>query len=224
MIAALPLIAELRGELSFAWSSEVLYVEKNRQGQYALNGIDGGVVLLFPGCETRLELRSDVLDLEVLWNSVERPGHYRILNCTCGYADDAEVGGGVRVSHPDAQTIVWEIDVSGLQGALTRSPPWSETDGLLRLVFERADYEAAVRAIVKAAQARVAAPVPWDAIGHARHFDVAQARHEFPHVSVVPILYWNPEFDGDDLERLQAMDADAPFQRDSAATSPDPGA
>lgn len=54
-----------------------------------------------------------VFDLLDLFHSAQRPGSYFLLNCACGYPPDAGIEEMVLVSHPDANTVIWELDVRG---------------------------------------------------------------------------------------------------------------
>lgn len=102
-----------------------------------------------PALEGRLTLagKSDdlVLDLKALIASAVSPGGYYLLNCECGCPDDAGIGEMIFVHHPDEHSIVWELDVQGLRAAMLNEDWLTQQNGYVRLVFERAQYEADVR-------------------------------------------------------------------------------
>lgn len=64
---------------------------------------------------------------------------------------------GVR-RHPNMETVVWEIDTQTLAPAL--EPRWGELPGYLRLVFSREEYEADVRAMLRAIRTETGAQPP----------------------------------------------------------------
>lgn len=93
----------------------------------------------FPACNPAIGDAGIVWDVLELFASARRPASYQVLNCTCGYPPDAEIEEPVFVSHPDANTVVWEIDAQALASAL--APEWAGRAGFVRLVFERETYE-----------------------------------------------------------------------------------
>jgi hypothetical protein len=206
-------LASQPGELSIQWRSETFMVMDGKAPDPSELEIDTGAVLMFSLAEQDVAKRLDYLDIEALWASVERPGRYRIVNCACGYASCADVDSGIDVLHPDADIVVWDIDVQGMAGVFPRPSPWGEQPGIVRLTFARADYERAVREFARAMRFRASAPLRWESIGHVSMQSIENVRAEFPTLDAVPIGLWLPEGDGEALERLLAMNPEAPFQR-----------
>ncbi|HOW75379.1 MAG TPA: hypothetical protein P5102_02665 [Candidatus Competibacteraceae bacterium] len=101
----------------------------------------------FPECHPTIKETGIVLDLLELFNSARRPGGYFLLNCTCGDPSDVDIKDMVFVSHPDIDTVIWELDVHGLGPALEEC--WSLHHGFLRLVFKREEYEADLRTMLR---------------------------------------------------------------------------
>lgn len=103
----------------------------------------------FPEMRTDIEEATDIVwDLPQLCDSIRRPGGYHVLNCSCAISDHAGLSGMACVAHPDDETVIWEIDISGHRPALHER--WRDKEGFLRLVFRREDYEADIRAMLKA--------------------------------------------------------------------------
>ena len=120
-----------------------------------------------------------VWDLPELLRSIQRPGGYQVLNCTCGVADDAELMALNYVAHPDDETVIWEVDVPGHRPALEKS--FGESDGFSRATFRRAHYEADILGML-------------DAVLSAG-------------TSALPVEEYNPNRNGDSYQRLQELAA-----------------
>ncbi|MHB9101562.1 MAG: hypothetical protein ACYC2E_08630 [Sulfuricella sp.] len=109
-----------------------------------------------PALECGLELAGNyediVLDLKALFESARKPGGYFLLNCECGYADDADIKELIFVQHPLPDTIVWELDIQGLRSALVKEMWLTHQDGYVRLIFDRSQYVADLRRMVVEAQ------------------------------------------------------------------------
>lgn len=104
------LILECNAQLTYRLlSSSLVYDEMNDsygyQKDYSLRLFPELIVPL-PG----LGLGSEVVwDIENLLISAFMPGHYQIVNCSCGVPDCSDVEGGIFVHHPDDEFIIWEI-------------------------------------------------------------------------------------------------------------------
>jgi hypothetical protein len=112
----------------------------------------------FPGCNAAIAETGIVWDVLALYDSARRPGGYFLLNSDCGYPPDSYIEEVVFVSHPNADTIVWEIDIRDLRPSL--APHWQDEDNCLRLVFEREQYEADVRSMLREARAASSPDLP----------------------------------------------------------------
>lgn len=112
----------------------------------------------FPQCNPTINETSIVFDLFDLFNSAKRPGGYFLLNCTCGDSSHAGIEEMVFVSHPDADTVIWELDVPGLSPALADC--WQSENGFLRLVFNREEYETDIRAMLGDVRSAGSASLP----------------------------------------------------------------
>lgn len=164
----------------------------------------------FPFCSPLLAERGIVWDLDALLGSVRRPGAGDILNCGCGIPDDADLEAPVLVSHPDAGTVVWELDIPGLRPALNDSV--GET-GFLRLVFGRMEYETDVRGLLKDVQAAARSRVPVEMLKDSYGYDAFLKA--YPHLRELPVDELEPPFGNtDDIEKVLTVDADAPRPRE----------
>ncbi len=94
------------------------------------------------------EYQDIVLDLAALLESARKPGGYFLLNCECGYPDDADIHELIFVQHPTPDSIVWELDVQGLRSALSKETWLTHQNGYVRLIFERKQYETDLRRMV----------------------------------------------------------------------------
>jgi len=142
------LLAEFPSDIAWKLSQQVLYYDLSQRARPT-----GQIISFAPGftgCNPDIEAHGIVWDPVELWKSACQPGGYYLLNSDCGYPPDAEIETPIFVSHPDAGTIIWELDGEALQWAL--EDIWRKR-GFLRLVFRRADYEAAIRGMVDAAKA-----------------------------------------------------------------------
>lgn len=159
----------------------------------------------FPGCSDNLAERGIVWDLWRLMESVRRPGAYSILNCECGYPDDAYLTESVCVSHPNHETIIWEIDFKGLRPAVDEA--LGHLDGFMRLIFERDTYEADVRAMLREVQRVASTPVPIADLSNLRHY--ASLEKEYPGCRHLLADLFEPTVHGDcDAEEFLELDAD----------------
>lgn len=167
----------------------------------------------FPCCNDKLYELGIVWDVHALIDSVKRPGSYQLLTCDCGYAPDAELNEAVQVCHPDADTIIWEIDVPGLRSALDASFA-AITYGYIRLVFRREEYDADLRTMVCELQLCGTSQFPVDAThadcGLINQIDAGKA----PRGATFAVEDLEPNIKGVALERLLATDAKAAWERE----------
>ena len=117
------------------------------------------VTPVFPGCHPALFERGIVWDPAALREAARRPGGHQVL-VVRGHGLETRIEDSVRVSHPDARTIVWELDLQRLGVALDESVAGSAQDGFVRLLFDRDTYEADLRELWREVKARDGAPVP----------------------------------------------------------------
>lgn len=148
------LLAELPGRLGWTPEGDVIYSDPPSLCVHFTPA--------FPGCNVAIAEEGIVWDVLALYDSARRPGGYDLLNSDCGYPPDSGLEEMVFVSHPNANTIVWEIDVHGLRPAL--ADHWQDGDNCLRLVFERAQYEADIRAMLREARGTGSADLPVEEI------------------------------------------------------------
>ncbi|MCE9569759.1 MAG: hypothetical protein K8R10_07100 [Rhodocyclales bacterium] len=110
---------------------------------------DVRLIPVFPEVRPDIGEKTEIVwDLPQLCESIRRPGGYDVVNCACGLGDHSNLMCPTFVAHPDDDTVVWEIDIPGHRPALDAR--WQETEGFLRLVFRREDYEADIRAMLDA--------------------------------------------------------------------------
>lgn len=96
-----------------------------------------------------IEEKTDIVwDLPQLCETIRKPGGYHVLNCSCGLSDHAGLNGLACVTHPDDETVVWELDLPGHRPALHER--WKSDAGFLRLIFNRNEYETDIRAMLTA--------------------------------------------------------------------------
>ena len=162
-----------------------------------------------PLAHPSLDERGIVWDPLSLIESVRRPGGHQLLNCTCGIPDCAGIEARIQVSHPDTQTIVWELDIEGLQPALEERLMGSE--GFVRLLFERDGYEADVRALMRALR-DCARPVPVEAVSET--FGADALLPEQAHLGALEVDRLEPDCRGMALEHLLALDLEAEWPRE----------
>jgi len=102
--------------------------------------------------------RDLVLDPLALVESLRRPGGYSLLTCSCGLSDHLGIHAPVFVSHPDAETVVWELDIPETGPAL--DPRWRGRPGYLRLSFRREAYRESILGMLRAARDADSAGLP----------------------------------------------------------------
>ncbi len=119
------------------------------------------VTPVFPGCHPALFERGIVWDPAALREAARRPGGHQVL-VVGGHGPERRIEDSVRVSHPDARTIVWELDLQRLGVALDEAVAGTAQDGFIRLLFDRNTYEADLRVLWREVQAHDGAPVPGD--------------------------------------------------------------
>lgn len=119
------------------------------------------VTPVFPGCHPALFERGIVWDPAALREAARRPGGHQVL-VVGGHGAERRIEDSVRVSHPDARTIVWELDLQRLGVALDEAVAGTAQDGFIRLLFDRNTYEADLRELLHEVQAHDGAPVPGD--------------------------------------------------------------
>jgi len=132
----------------------------------------------FPECHPAINETGIVFDLLDLFHSAQRPGSYFLLNCTCGYPPDAGIEEMVLVSHPDANTVIWELDVSGLGPVL--EDYWAWHNGFLRLIFQRAEYETDLRAMLRDVRSAGSTALPVEEVdpGGCSAYERVMALHD----------------------------------------------
>ncbi len=167
--------AELPGRLGWTLAHEIIYSEPPWQCIRFLP--------TFPGCNPVIADKGIVWDVLSLYDSARRPGGYDVLNSDCGYPPDSGIEELVFVNHPNAGAIVWEIDIHGLRPALAHH--WQDDDNYLRLVFERDQYEADVRSMVREARTAGSPELPVEDI--------------------------DPKVNGYEFERMCALDCESPW-------------
>lgn len=154
----------------------------------------------FPGCHEQITQRGIVWDLFALIESAQCPGAYQVLTCDCGYAPDAGLEEPIFVSHPDGDTVVWELDVKGLGPALTEALA-SNAQGYLRLVFSRSEYAADLLAMVHELQRIARNPVAVRELGPQVH-DVDFLRSNYPEMKQIQVEELEPPIREGALESL----------------------
>lgn len=163
----------------------------------------------FPLCSDKLAERGIVWSLRDLLASVRSPGAYQIVTCECGYAPDAGLEESICVSHPDAGSVVWEIDIKGLAPALVDT--LDTTEGFIRLFFVRDEYEADIRTMLREVQETARTPVLLAQMASTHgieHFPAA-----YPGLTSLPAEVFEPGERGCDLDDFMAMDSDAPWDK-----------
>jgi hypothetical protein len=167
---------------------------------------------VFPGCHEKLAERDIVWDVFALMNSVRRPGAHQVLTCECGYAPDANLQEAIMVSHPDADTVVWELDIPGLRPALDEAFDQDQA-GFVRLIFARGDYESDIRAMLRELQLCASTPretrtLPSD-VHNLEHLHTA-----YPNLDLIRVDDLEPDSKGLALERLLESNAEAVWERE----------
>lgn len=170
------------------------------------------VTPVFPGCHPDLFERGIVWDPFALLEAARRPGGHQVLTADCGYAPDVYIEELVQVSHPDVDTIVWELDLQGLRPALDVAVTGGAQDGFVRLVFARDAFEADLRALLGEVQTRARAPVPLDELAQAYDWDaMGWGQAARAHLAVGE---FEPDLKGRALEGLLALDVGAAWPRE----------
>lgn len=169
----------------------------------------------FPGCHRELGERGIVWDVLVLVDSVKQPGAYQLLTSDCGYAPDAGLNEAVLVSHPDAQTVIWELDIAGLRPALDNSFA-DVADGFIRLIFRREEYESDVRAMVSELQSvgKTSFPVHPETGKYGLQSLLQNHGFPFPDNLTIMVEELEPDTQGIALERLLELNVNAPWERE----------
>jgi hypothetical protein len=161
----------------------------------------------FPFCSADISDDTVVWDLEYLIHSVKQPGACQILNCTCSCADCAGIEDLVYVSHPDDDTVIWEMDIPSFKVALDNT---LNDETFIRLVFHRESYEASIRAMLREVQAAIRTPYPVEAFPDDRQESLSK---EYPGIEQVPVDGYEPDYGYDHFERIAALDLDEPWPR-----------
>lgn len=108
-----------------------------------------------------------VWDLDALVRSARRPGAYYLLNCSCGIPSDSEITEPILVSHPNKDKVNWDIDLQGYRHwwlAESDGRKWPQIDGYITLRFDRAQYEAALFAMLEQVESSLSAHPEIDEI------------------------------------------------------------
>lgn len=104
---------------------------------------------VFPEARADIETKTMIVwDLLKLCASIRRPGGYSVVTCSCGDGGHAGLWSPIFISHPDDDSVVWEIDIPDCHPALDER--WRGQTGFLRLCFRRADYVADIQAMLRA--------------------------------------------------------------------------
>ncbi|MGZ0018965.1 hypothetical protein [Nitrosomonas sp. wSCUT-2] len=166
----------------------------------------------FAGSGNDLAGRGIVWDVFALIDSIKRPGGHQVLTADCGYAPDVYLEERVLISHPDSNTVVWELDIVGLHPALDKTLTGDRV-GYVRLEFAREQYEADIRALVKALQQAGRGPVSVTALDSRTH-GLNHLLADYPACDSLPVDELEPNVEGGmALERLLELDADEPWPR-----------
>lgn len=171
--------------------------------------VDFSLTPAFPHCSDKLADRGIVWSLRDLLASARCPGAYQLVTCECGYAPHAGLDELICVSHPDTGSVVWEIDIKGLAPALDDA--LGATEGFIRLHFERNEYEADIRAMLREVQETARTPVSLAQMGSAHGIEYLQ--EDYPGCLSLPAETFEPGERGCDLDDFVAMDCDAPWGR-----------
>ena len=168
---------------------------------------------VFPGCGDDLAKLCIVWDVLGLIDSVRRPGAYQLLTCECGYAPDVDLEEMVHVSHPDAETILWELDIPGLLPALDEAFQLTQ-EGFVRLIFRRAEYETDIRTMLRELQEMGNSPI---AVGDLSpdSLSLDHLRMKYPHLEKIRAEEFQPRYKGLELETLLEQDAAAPWPKEA---------
>jgi hypothetical protein len=194
---------ELRARLGLVKRFELIYHPEEPWAVLNLTPV-------FPGCAADLGERTIVWDLQALIASVCRPGAHFVLNCECAYPPCAGLKEAVLVSHPDEESVCWELDIAGLRPALNAA---IDGGGYLRLVFERADYEADIRALLRDVQNVARSPMPIEEM--AVCVGDQSLAERYPQFTHIPVEELEPGFNRSDaIDEALEVDADAEWPRE----------
>ncbi len=164
----------------------------------------------FPGSANDLAERGIVWDVFALIDSIKCPGAHQVLTADCGYAPDVYIEEQILVSHPDTGTVVWELDIAGLRPALGAALI-GDHEGFVRLVFAREQYEADIRALVRALQQAGRDQVPVTVLD-SRTYGLSHLLAKYPGCDSLPVDELEPNTGGGmALERILGLDADEPW-------------
>lgn len=165
----------------------------------------------FPAGNNHLAERGIVWDVFSLIDSIKQPGAHQVLTSDCGYAPDSGLEECILVSHPDTHTVVWELDVSGLYPALDDALV-EKGAGFVRLVFARDQYEADIRALLRALQRAAQTPVATKMLD-SRIYGLEYLLANDPSCDSLRIEMLEPETQGLELECLLELDVNEPWPR-----------
>jgi len=109
-----------------------------------------------------------VWDIGALVKSTIEPGGYHVFNCSCGFPEDTDIHERVCVSHPDKETIAWEMDIKGYDA-------WWSSDlqgksGYIQFLFNRSEYEASINLMLEAIDEYIKSKIPVDEIPPSHDF------------------------------------------------------
>ncbi len=165
----------------------------------------------FAGGSHDLAQRGIVWDVFALIESIKHPGAHQVLTADCGYAPDVYIEERVLISHPDHNTVIWDLDIAGLRPALDKTLI-GDHEGFVRLVFAREQYETDIRALVRALQQAGRGPVPVTALDSCTH-GLQRLLAGYPACDSLPVDELEPNIKGMALERLLELDASEPWPR-----------
>jgi hypothetical protein len=166
---------------------------------------------VFPGCHDHLAERGIVWDGFALMESVRRPGAFQVLTADCGYPPDVYLEGAIQISHPDDTSVVWELDIPGLRPALDDAFE-GDREGFVRLIFARDQYEADIRALLRALQHAATTLFPIEALD-SQVYGRAHLRSTYPADYLIRVGDLEPDTQGLDLEQLLELDANDSWPR-----------
>jgi len=160
----------------------------------------------FAGGGNDLAERGIVWDVFALIESIKHPGAHQVLTADCGYAPDVYIEESILVSHPDSNTVVWELDIAGLRPALDKTLI-GDHEGFVRLVFAREQYETDIRALVRALQQAGRDPIPVTMLDSCTH-GLERLLTGYSARDSLPVDELEPNVEGGmALERLLELDA-----------------
>ncbi|MFA7404909.1 MAG: hypothetical protein WC007_13020 [Pelobacteraceae bacterium] len=164
----------------------------------------------FTGCYGKLDELDILWDVHALINSVKRPGAYQLLTCKCGVASHAGLNEAVLVSHPDAQTVIWELDIAGLRPALNDSFA-DMAGGFIRLIFRREEYEADIR--VMASELQNCGRTIFSAANETDLYGLSNLLDYYgsPDISLIKVEEMEPGINGMELDELLKLDLNEPL-------------